>query len=267
MRKKLFDPSNTSGPMRLACFMSGSGTNVKKILENQNDLKNEFGSSPYEVIFLFSDRKDLSRCKIKEIAMDNNIPYEINDIWDYYRDRGHNTKKDMKVRRNYDLETIDHLIEYQVDAIALAGYMSIVTEEIFKRYPTINVHPADLTIMENGKRKYIGDNAVRDAILAGETKVAASTILVNEQVDGGPLLLVSRPLKIELPFEITLEFLSQPENKAVLNEITDKNQDELKKVGDWVIFPKTLEYLANGTIEMEEDGKIFIKGNPAPLRL
>ena len=267
MRKKLFDPRTSSGPMRLACFMSGSGTNVKKILENQNDLKKAFGSCPYEVVFLFSDKKDLRKCKIKEIAMDNHIPFEINDIWDYYHERGHDNKKDMNVRGYYDLETVDYLKVHQVDAIALAGYMSIVTEEIFKRFPTINVHPADLTIMENNRRKFIGDNAVRDAILAGQTQIAASTLLVNEQVDGGPLLLVSKKLQVELPFEITVEFLRKPENLTVLNEITDRNQNELKRIGDWVIFPKTLEYLASGEIEMDENGKIFIKQQPAPMRL
>jgi len=205
-------------------------------------------------------------CKIKDIAFQKDIPYEVNDIWDFYKDRGHENKRDMGVRAEYDLETIKFLKEHDVDAVALAGYMSIVTKEIFNLVPTINVHPADLTIEENGKRKFIGDNAVRDAILAGEEQVASSTLLVNESVDGGPLLLVSKSLKVELPFELELDFLKNPENKSVLTEITDRNQNELKKVGDWVIFPRTLEYLGNGQIEIDDDNKISIKGKPAPLR-
>ncbi|NHI91130.1 MAG: formyl transferase [Candidatus Lokiarchaeota archaeon] len=267
MRKKLFDPSKNKTPMRVAGFMSGSGTNIKKILENQKNLKKAFGNCPYEVAFLFSDRKDLNRCKIKEIAMENNLPYEINDIWDYYTSRGHDTKKDLNLRADYDLENVDHLKEHDIDAIALAGYMSIVTERIFKLYPTINVHPADLTKMKNGKRKFIGDNAVRDAILAGETHIASSTILVNEQIDGGPLLLVSKPITVKIPFEITIEFLKKTENKTILNEITERNQDELKREGDWKIFPKTLEYLGNGSIEVDDEGKVFINNLPAPIRL
>ncbi|MHA1799232.1 MAG: formyltransferase family protein, partial [Candidatus Helarchaeota archaeon] len=80
MRMKLFDPTKAKVPMKIAGFMSGSGTNVKKIIELERSLEKEFGKSPYTVAFLFSDRKNLERCKIKEIAEKNDIPYEINDI-------------------------------------------------------------------------------------------------------------------------------------------------------------------------------------------
>jgi len=53
MGKKLYDPSKRKGPMRVACFLSGSGSNVIKILENQEDVKKAFGSAPYEVVLLF----------------------------------------------------------------------------------------------------------------------------------------------------------------------------------------------------------------------
>ncbi|MHA1796959.1 MAG: formyltransferase family protein, partial [Candidatus Helarchaeota archaeon] len=225
------------------------------------------GKSPYTVAFLFSDRKNLERCKIKEIAEKNDIPYEINDIWDYYKSRGHETKRDMNIRAQYDSETVKMLKKHDIHAIALAGYMSIVTKEIYDFVPTINVHPADLTITEAGKRKFIGDNAVRDAILAGETHISSSTILVNEKVDGGPILFISKPLKIRLPQGVNVEYLKKPENKAILEEITDKNQDELKRVGDWIIFPKTMEYLARGLIEIDKNDKIFIDGKMAPIRL
>ncbi|MFX1294709.1 MAG: hypothetical protein ACFFD2_07625, partial [Promethearchaeota archaeon] len=67
-KKLLYDPRKHVGPMRVAGFMSGSGTNIRKILEKEHELKQKEGSSPYELVFLFSDVADSSKCRIREIA-------------------------------------------------------------------------------------------------------------------------------------------------------------------------------------------------------
>ena len=56
--KLIFDPSKKR-PMRIACFMSGSGTNVRKIIEHQNKLERESGRTPYEVALIFTDNPDI----------------------------------------------------------------------------------------------------------------------------------------------------------------------------------------------------------------
>jgi len=284
--KKFFDPKIKKRPMRVACFMSGSGTNVIKIIEHQLQSRNKdegltkhakigeqsfdkFSTSPpYEVVLLFSDRTDFNKSKVAEISKRYNIPYKANDIREFYKKRGYKDRRNMDVRREYDKITLGYLKEYKVDCVALGGYMSIVTEVIFENYPTINVHPADLTILnEEGKRKYTGEHTVRDAIIAGETYVSSSTHLATAEVDGGPLLLVSKKLDIKLPSNINLEFLRKKENAELLEKIADTHQNKLKELGDWVIFPKTLELMAVGLIEYDENNRIFIKGSPAPLRL
>ena len=76
---------------------------------------------------------------------------------------------------------------FEIDMIALGGYMSYITLN-----RCVNVHPADLSIrLPDGRRKYVGDYAVRDAIAAGENTLRASILWTDEGVDTGPLLMIS----------------------------------------------------------------------------
>lgn len=267
-RKKLFDPIIQKTPMRVAGFMSGSGTNIIKIIENHMKYQENSLTCPYKVVLLFSDRTDFKKCRISEISKKYNILYEVNDIREFYKKRGHEDRKNMEVRREYDQITLGYLKKYEIDCVALCGYMSIVTDVIFDTFPTINVHPADLSILnDKGMRKYTGEHTVRDAIYAGEKNVRSSTHLATAEVDGGPLLVLSAPLAVNLPPNVTLESLKKEENAELLNKIADSHQEKLKELGDWVIFPKTLELMAQGSIEKDTKSKIYINTSPAPLRL
>jgi folate-dependent phosphoribosylglycinamide formyltransferase PurN len=269
-KKLLYNPhGNADKPMRVAGFMSGSGTNIRKILEKEQELKNQEGKSSYELVFLFSDVADPAKCKIREIAEEYKLPYKIKDIWEFYRARGHTTKRDLNIRREYDKVTLGYLKEHKINCVALGGYMSIVTEEIFQVYPTINVHPADLSIIDEqtGRRRFTGDHAVRDAILAGESQICASTHLATADVDGGPLLLISKPVMIKHPLSISLEELKTEARRDMLENLTQMHQDELKKVGDWIIFPLSLIYIAKGLVAIDEKRRIFIEDQPRPQGL
>ncbi|MFX1296434.1 MAG: formyltransferase family protein, partial [Promethearchaeota archaeon] len=247
----------------------GSGTNIRKILEKEHELKQQEGRSPYELVFLFSDVANLNKCRIHEIAEEYKLSYKINDIWEFYRSHGHTTKRDMKLRENYDRITLEYLKEHKINCVALGGYMSIVTRIIFQAYPTVNVHPADLSIGDprTGKRKYTGDHAVKDAILAGEHYIRASTHLATKEVDGGPLILISKPVHLKLPLSITLNELKSPQRRNILENLANHHQNELKKVGDWVIFPLTLIYIAKGLVAIDEKGILYIENSPRPQGL
>ena len=64
----IFDPQTAARPMRVAAFMSGSGTNIKKLIEQEMVLRESEGKSPFEVVFIFSDRSD-GKCAGEKIAM------------------------------------------------------------------------------------------------------------------------------------------------------------------------------------------------------
>lgn len=255
----IFDPLKAGRPMRVAAFMSGSGTNVKRLLEHEKGLREEEGSSPFEVIFIFSDRSD-GLCNGEKIALDNGLPYFSYDIRAFHRQRSLRrsvrTAEGMEARREYDSVAKCLVEAFDIDVIALGGYMSFITLN-----RCVNVHPADLSIYSpDGRRRYVGDQAVRDAILAGESTLRSSTLWTDAGVDTGPLLMVSEPLPVELPEP--LEALA--ENDERLLEVVDQHQERLKELGDWKIFPRTIEMIARGCFALDGENRVYVNGLPVP---
>ena len=65
--------------MRVAAFMSGSGTNIMRLLEHEKRLEAREGRSPFETIFIFSDRSD-GQSAGERIALENGLSYFSYDI-------------------------------------------------------------------------------------------------------------------------------------------------------------------------------------------
>lgn len=255
----IFDPQVRGRVMRVAAFMSGSGTNVIRLLERAKELENKSGGSPYRIIFIFSDRSDGVSAGEK-IALDTGIPYFSYDIRKFYSLKGlkrtHLTPEGMAARREFDSVATRLIKAFDIDIIALAGYMSYMTLN-----RSVNVHPGDLSILTpDGKRKYVGDHAVADAIASGETFLRASTIWTDAGVDTGPLLMVSNSLKVELPFPLAGLLKDRPAFKKVV----DEHQRRLKEMGDWKIFPLTMEMIAKGRFSLDENNNVYVDGYPAP---
>jgi len=254
--------------MRVACFMSGSGTNARKIIERSR----QPGAS-YEVALIFTDVKDeaLDRdggkaCNALDIAREYGISYECVDIVDFYKVRGHASKKDLSLRPEFDTQVVEAVGRHGVDVIALAGYMSITTKPLLDGYSgrIVNVHPADLTIMAGAERRYIGMHTVRDAVLAGEKEIRATTHVVREKVDAGEILVVSRGIPVRLPEGATPEKLAG--DKELLRVVVEEHQDRLKRLGDWEIYPLTVQMIGEGRFALDS-GKVFLDGKPGFLRL
>ena len=252
--------------MRVACFVSGSGTNARKIIERST--KPDF---QYEVALIFTEVRDdryyksgKKMCRAKDIAEEHSIPYECEDIRDFYRSRGHKTRRDLSLRPEFDRLVVEKVKPHEIDVIALAGYMSITTRPLLEAYDgrIVNVHPADLSIMEGGDRRYVGIHVVRDAILAGERELRSSTHVVREEVDRGEILVISEPLPMELPAGVELGLLERDEE--LLEKVVDEHQDKLKEQGDWVIYPLTLQMIAEGRFALDGQGVMQFDGKKVP---
>lgn len=252
MLKPLHDPRD--GVLRVVGLMSGSGTNLRRILEHERRLRDERGLSPFKLVAIFSDN---AGSQAPAIGRDFDLPVLIRDLGAYYAARG-KPRRDLELRAEFDRETVAELKPFGASAAAYGGYMSIATNPLIEAFIGINVHPADLSVEVDGKRRFTGDHAVRDAIVAGEKFIHSTTHLIEPVVDGGRLLMISKPLEVELENGLNLE---KPEDAR---KAEDFNQERLKEAGDWIIFPRTLEALAEGRFAADENGLIHFDGEPAP---
>lgn len=246
-----FSPAAAGRPMRVAAFMSGSGTNIRRLLER--------GSPHYEIAFIFSDRAD-GHCQGEKIALEYGLPYFSHDIRRYHELRGLPrsalTPAGRSARRAYDEVSRRLVRSFGVDLIALGGYMSYLT---LRR--GVNVHPADLSLSDaHGRRRFVGDDAVKDAIAAGQKELRASTLWIDRGVDTGPLLMVSDPLAVDLPGPLE-EIV---EDGRRLRAVADLHQERLKERGDWVIFPLTIELMAQGRLTINAQGVAELDGVARP---
>ena len=214
--------------MRIACLFSGGASALPFMV----------GHEGFEVVGAISSNKRASGI---ERAKGLGVPVEVLDIHDFYADR---PIRDMQVREAYEGElcSIIDRKNWNPDLIACSGYMYVLTKKFLDRFKNrvLNVHPADLSIEERGRRKYAGLNAVRAQIECGE-KVTRSTIhLMTEDVDHGPILCVSDGLPVE--------------------ERSPEAQQELMKVKcDGPAYRKALELLAEGKLALGPENKGYVK--------
>ena len=106
----------------------------------------------------------------------------------------------------------------------------------------------------------MGDQAVHDAIYAGERVLRSSTLWTDDGVDTGPLLMVSDPVPVVLPEP--LEDLTK--DRGRFDQIANHHQEQLKEVGDWKIFPRTIELIARGRFGFDPEGRVCLDGDPVP---
>jgi formyltetrahydrofolate-dependent phosphoribosylglycinamide formyltransferase len=90
--------------------------------------------------------------------------------------------------KGMEREEFDHLVdlalrEADVEVVALAGYMRLLSSEFIARWKgrILNIHPSLLPA-------YKGLDTHRRALDAGEIWVGCSVHLVTDELDGGPVL-------------------------------------------------------------------------------
>jgi phosphoribosylglycinamide formyltransferase 1 len=111
----------------------------------------------------------------------------------------HHSPRAFDVRSEFDAITAETLQQFDVDVVVLLGYLYILTAPMLEAFEgrILNLHDADLTLLgSDGRRRYPGLHATRDAILAGERETRSTLHVVTAEVDAGPILAVSDAFEV-----------------------------------------------------------------------
>lgn len=174
-------------PLKISVLFSGSASSWRFLQEHDPD----YGIG-YVVVSALTDKKEASAIENFEKA---SIPCDVLDYKEWIKA---NPIADKDERRTQYFEEVKKTLStHKPDLVLLLGYMKKVKPNLYNHFLIANVHPADLTILdEKGNRKYVGDDAVTLAFLDGVKETRSTVHEVNEETDGGPIICLSEPLTV-----------------------------------------------------------------------
>ena len=141
--------------MRIGVMCSGNGTNFENIVRT---------CKKDEVVVMVHNKK---KCGAAKRADKLGIPH-------------------TQIRSKREDTIIQIMQAWKVDLIVLAGWMRLVSAKLFNAFPNkiINLHPSMLP-------KYKGLHAIERALESGDDTTGVSVHYVNEELDGGEIILQS----------------------------------------------------------------------------
>ena len=154
----------TSSNFKIGILVSGRGTNLQAIM---NAIEN--GELNASIAVVLSNKKDAPAL---ERAQQKNIETVYLD------------PKSFVGKKEFDLALAGELEDRKVDLVCLAGYMRILGPEFIRQFEgkIINIHPSLLPA-------FPGLDVQQKAIDYGVRFSGCTVHFVNEEVDGGPIIL------------------------------------------------------------------------------
>ena len=192
--------------MNIAVFVSGGGTNLQALIDAEA-------------------RGEIKNGKITFVLASNDGAYALE------RAKKAGIESAVVSRKAYDSAILDALEGRDIDLIVLAGFLSILGEDLIKAYRNriINIHPSLIPL-------FCGDGfygkRVHTAVLESGVKVTGATAhFVNEITDGGAIILQKA-----VPVE-------QGDNEDIL-------QYRVMRQAEWEILPKAVSLFCEGRIKI-----------------
>lgn len=199
---------------KIAVLVSGGGTNLQALIDAQG-------------------RREIVNGEISIVI--SSAP----EVYALERAKKAGIPSCVLARKNYPssqamtVALVEKLKEHSIDVVVMAGFMTIVTHELFEVYnnAVINIHPA-LIPSFCGKGAY--GLHVHEQALAYGVKVSGATVhFVNEECDGGPIILQKAVdvLPDDTPETLQRRIMEQCEWKLLPQAVSLFCQDRLKVEG------------------------------------
>ncbi len=152
---------------RVGVLISGGGSNMHALVK-----ASRAADYPAEIICVVSNKPEAGGLKIA--AAEGIATYVVNH-------------KDFATREEFDSAINGYLQSQQLDLIACAGFMRIMTPVLIAPWQgrMINIHPSLLP-------KYKGLHTHQRAIEAADNEAGCTVHYVTLELDGGPVIAQSR---------------------------------------------------------------------------
>ena len=203
----------------IAVLVSGGGTNLQALIDAQKS--GMFGDSKISLVVA-------SKPGVYALERAAN-----NDIKSVVLPR-----KEYESIAEYSKALADLLEQEKTDLVVLAGFLTIIDEQVYERFPNriLNVHPA-LIPSFCGKGFY--GLYVHEAAISKGVKVSGATVhIVTPECDAGPIVLQKA---VEVKQDDTPEVLQ----KRIMEE------------AEWVILPQAVKLFCEDRITVK-DNKVYI---------
>ena len=152
--------------LKLVVVISGTGSNLRSLLEASQDAQ-----FPARVVAIGADRDADGLALGEEFGIPTfTVPFTA-----------------FPDREAWGAELIEQVRLWEPDLVILSGLMRLVPPTVVDAFSPalINTHPAYLP-------EFPGAHGVRDALAAGVEQTGASLIVVDNSVDGGPIIAQER---------------------------------------------------------------------------
>ena len=171
--------------MKIAVLVSGGGTNLQALIDYQKS----HSDCPYQISLVVSNTKNayaLERAKNAGIPAEVRSPFSV-----LGREKAQKADRDTK-RIAISDAILSLCREYNIEAIVLAGYLSVLGGKIIQEYSgrIINLHPALLP--KFGGVGMWGHNVHEAVIASGEKESGCTVHLVDSGCDTGKILVQKR---------------------------------------------------------------------------
>jgi phosphoribosylglycinamide formyltransferase-1 len=206
---------------KIAVLVSGGGTNLQALIDAER--RGELGNG--KISLVIASKPDVYAL---ERAKTNNIESMVL------------ARKDYADIAAYSKALADTLEQKGTDLVVLAGFLTIIDEQVYERFPNkiLNVHPA-LIPSFCGKGYY--GLRVHEAALEKGVKVSGATVhIVTPECDAGPIVL----------------------QKAVAvkeDDTPETLQRRIMEEAEWKILPEAVKLFCEDRIRVENN-KVYIKG-------
>lgn len=196
--------------MNIAVLVSGGGTNLQAILESERRGENPNG----RVTLVVASKPGV-------YALERAASFGVKGV--VVR------RRDYAAGEDFDAALLAVLKEHQIDLVVLAGFLSVLGPSVIAAYPNriLNVHPS--LIPSFCGPGYYGLRVHEEALKRGVKVTGATVHFVNEECDGGPILL-QKAVEV-LPGD-TPEILQ----KRVMVE------------AEWKLLPRAISMVCNGEV-------------------